>query len=176
LGNFVQGLFKKNKSPQSLVGTKVEYGAGQIYLDGVPFGEIKSIEHIELDKHGNCKNIAWDSNEISFTIDDVDPSLIEELGKMLNTSRTTLPKLIKVPTLLISICDNWEFDSIGVDLSQLEEKGIAHYFCTSTESMEAWYRRIYDDEEECPYDDMETMCLKDAYLYEREDGLWTWSC
>ena len=95
---------------------------------------------------------------------------------MLNTHLTTLPKRIDVPTLLISVYANWEYDSIGVDISQLEETGIAHYFCTSTKPMEEWEADFCEraGQEPIGVGESETVAVKNAKLYQWESGLWTW--
>lgn len=108
--------------------------------------------------------ITWDnevevSNELELTADDY-------LLKIFSRSRTDLPKLIFVPTLLVSCYANWSYDSIGVDLSQLDEKGIAHYWCTSTKSMEEHGAEPGDE-------DPITTMVENAVLIEI-DGCWFW--
>lgn len=204
LGKFVQGIlnnFKKKKpqyepvegtwtiqdkpidikfsplssaSDDSLIGKNVELKDGEVFLNGVSFGKVKSIETISLSDE-IPEDIIKNFNEPIILEGTLESELLEMLQNLANTSKPVLPKRIKVPTLLVSVCANWDYDSIGVDISQLEETGIAHYFCTTTRSMEEWHADLYGDEEECIYDDMETIRLHDATLYEWEDGHWTWS-
>ena len=89
---------------------------------------------------------------------EADIVLVEELEKFFNTSKQDWPKVITVPTLLISVYPNWEYDSVGVDFSQFEEKGLVHYFCTS----------IKDIGEES------SAIIKNGKLIDWGDGFWTW--
>jgi len=105
-----------------------------------------------------------------------DEEVYKELLKKLNTYKQTLPKRIEVPTLLVSCYANWEYDSIGVDLSRIEE-GIAHYWCTSTKSMEEHeqeYCARYGVEDFLQEEEAVTAIVKDAVLFDWGDGMWTW--
>lgn len=119
-----------------------------------------------------------DQAEFDLYEDADEEQLYEELLKKLNAYKSLLPKRIEVPTLIVSAYPNWDCDSIGVDLSLFEEHGIAHFFCTSTKSMEEHMQDFRDrhpdveeweEEEECS-----SVIIKDAVLLEWEDGTWSW--
>ena len=128
-------------------------------------------------------DFAWGNITIptgtSFTISEVDmDKLAQELQKMFNAPLTVLPKRIEVPTLIVSTFGAWSFDSIGVDLSLLEEKGIAHYFCTSTKTMEEHmkeFRALHPDCEEWEEEgEGASVVVKNATLLEWPGGYWEW--
>jgi hypothetical protein len=107
--------------------------------------------------------------KLELSDEEIKDMVIEELEKTLNTSRTFLPKPILVKTLLISCYGNWQHDSCGCDISRLNE-GIAHYWCTSTFSLEKW---CGEDEEWDGEEEIHTI-VNSAYIWEA-DGRWYWS-
>lgn len=116
--------------------------------------------------------------ELDLYEDACDEQLYQELLKMLNTNESFLPKRIEVPTLIVSTYADWDYDSIGVDISLLEEHGIAHFFCTSTKSMaehmQEFMDRHPDVEEWEEEDECASVIIKDAVLLEWGDGTWSW--
>lgn len=65
--------------------------------------------------------------------------IMKELENSANGSRTNLPKRIPTKTLIISVAANQPYEYVATDLSQLEEKGIAHLIHGITEShQERW--------------------------------------
>lgn len=52
--------------------------------------------------------------------------IMEELKFSVNRSRTNLPKRIPTKALIVSIAANQPYEYVAADLSQLEERGIAH--------------------------------------------------
>ena len=162
------GVKFSSLSNDSLIGQTVTLNEGEILIDGKPFGKVLGIETISFDDL--CNIPAEFTAEIS-----CEKNFHEKLA---NTYKSLLPKLIEVPTLIVSTYASWEYDSIGVDLSQLEETGIAHYFCTSTKSieelMDGYMARHpeaepWEDDEDCA-----SIIVKNATLAEWEDGVWTW--
>ena len=169
LGNFVQSLFNKNTPKRGL---RRETGI----LEDSYFMKTDAPAQLNGD-------LAWDSltipTEVSFNINNIDfDELEKELEKLVSTSYQVLPKRHRVETLLISSIGNFEYDSIGVDLSQLEETGIAHYFCTSTkpsqQAVDEWCARCgkesWDTESE-----WQTVVVKNATLLEYPGGFWDWT-
>lgn len=149
LGKIVQdvlNIFRKKK-PQcdgdSLVGKSVVLEDGELFIDGESVGKVLGVEKIDL------------SSVPTQPTEDMEDGLLKKLGNM---AYPLLPKLINVPTLIVSSYANWEYDSVGVDISQLEETGIAHYWCTTTE-----------DADEC------SIVIEDAILLQWGDGYWEWS-
>lgn len=60
--------------------------------------------------------------------------VMKELEILANGSRTNLPKRIPTRALIVSVAANQPYEYIATDLSQLEEKGIAHLIHGITES------------------------------------------
>lgn len=157
LVNFIQGLlniFKKKDKHQDW--TSITFDVVDGYCDEMHLGPGK----ITL----LPKNV-----EILSINSDISDKELKELEKLFSTPKTLLPKRIKVKTLFISCYGNYEYDSTGVDLSQLEEKGIAHYWCTSTKSIEE-----FEDEGEWNGEEELHTVITDAWLLEFEDGSWAW--
>ena len=199
LGKIVQGalnIFKKKK-PQyerglrakcnfledSLIGQEVTLSNEELFIDGVSFGKVLGVEKIPLFEKTDApaqlkRDLAWDKEPIVFEGEFTDQGL-EELKKLASTPYQVLPKRYSVPTLIVSTYASWDYDSIGVDLSQLEEKGVAHFFCTSTKSMEEHiqeFREKYPDweEEEGEEDEGVSIAIPNATLLEWPGGYWEW--
>ena len=194
LGKMVQGalnIFRKKK-PQyerglrancnfledsSFIGQTVTLNEGELLIDGKSFGKVLGIETIPFDSVDDlCKKLDSYNIPVELTAEiSCDKDLQEKLA---NTYKSLLPRLIQVPTLIVSSYASWEYDSIGVDLSQLEETGIAHYFCTSTKSIEELMSEYLARHPEAePWEDDEdssSIVVKNATLAEWEDGVWTW--
>ena len=102
----------------------------------------------------------------------------KELEKILNMGKQKVTNAIEVKTLLVSIYANCKYDATGVDLSQLEERGIAHHFGMHVESMEELLRFVpqeWVEELEIDIDQNAiTVMVPDALLLELEDGTWIW--
>jgi hypothetical protein len=83
-----------------------------------------------------------------------DCRLLEEIMKELeisaNGSRTNLPKRIQTRALIVSVAANQPYEYIATDLSQLEEKGIAHLIHGITEShQDRWEKdKVFASEED----------------------------
>lgn len=75
-----------------------------------------------------------------------------QLEISLSTPLTVLPKRIKTRGLIVSIYANQPQEYFAIDLSQLEEKGIAHMITARTESHE---ELIKEYEKECGTDNAE---------------------
>ena len=186
LGKIVQGVLNifRKKKPSIAMETKGSAdGNGMVLVSG-------PVTLTPTEKYGvQPVTISWEDGsetkldrgaraELDIYDDACDEQLHQELLKMLNTYKSFLPKRIEVPTLIVSAYANWDCDSIGVDLSLLEEHGIAHFFCTSTKSMEEHmqdFRDRYPDVEEWEEEEeCSSVIVKDAVLLEWEDGTWSW--
>lgn len=194
LGKIVQGvlnIFKKKPKykrglrakcnfieDSSMIGKEVFLNEGELFIDGESFGKVLKIDKLDLpdsffektDKPTELKcDLTWEDSQIDIS------NLVKNLA---NTYESLLPKIIRVPTLIVSTYASWDYDSIGVDFSQFEEKGIAHYFCTSTKSMDehmAQFRECHPDYEEWEEDDEgSSIVVRNALLAQWEDGTWTW--
>ena len=181
LGKVVQKalkIFSKEKPQQgkSLLGCQVSLNPGGVlFIDDSPIGVVSEIYQTTDEPAKLMRDLHWDQ-EFTFS-SSLDPDLSKELKNLANTAYPILPRLIKVPTLLVSLYADYEYDSKGVDISQLEETGIAHYWITTTKSIDWWNRELYGDDEELyvPEEDgCATAYIQDATLIEWEDGSWSW--
>ena len=117
---------------------------------------------IILDETGKVK-LEWKKY-----LDEEDCRLLEEIMKELeisaNGSRTNLPKRIPTKALIVSVAANQPYEYLATDLSQLEEKGIAHLIHGITEShQDRWEKdKAFASEEE--------MELVREYLEEHGNG------
>ena len=153
LGKFFQDLFKKNKKPAD---TTQRWSDISITLP---------IE-ISTDNIYELREETWHE----FT---------EELKKLDSTYYPILPKRIPVKTLIVSTFTAQPYDSVGVDLSQLEQ-GVAHFFVTCKENMaeqaERYSMKFHEDPEE--WLDLEhegaSCVIHNAVLLDYGDGRWDW--
>lgn len=188
LGKFVQGILnifkKKNKTQETHTFSFISNGpisySGE--LDNIQMGPgiiTISPNQTELPVKLTYKDEFKRGKRAELNLfEDASDNDREELKKLLNAYLTDLPKRIHVPTLIISTYASWDYDSIGVDISQLEETGIAHYWCTSTQSMKEHmddFRNRHPEVEEWDEDgESSSIIIPDAYLIEWPRGLWTW--
>ena len=183
LGKIVQSalnIFRK-KDPQSLVGKQVTIQNGELYIDGEAFGKILAVEKLSLEEFEKTDYPAIIKNdakwECSFEMEMSDEEK-ELLEKLANTHESLLPKRHQVPTLIVSTYASWDYDSVGVDISQLEETGIAHFFCTTTKTMEEAAYEFHERHPESEPWDLDgeqsaSVIVKDAALIQIGD-YWTW--
>ena len=169
LGKKVQTLFKKifgkkNKEPQSsstsnwtnIGSTDIRLGAGEVFLDGMSLGKVESItliskEDIPDETQESLKSIFGDG-EINCGWVEI-PSKPEIQKNFFNIPLTLLPKRYWCKTLLITLAANQPYDYQAVDMSQYEEKKLAHYIVGSTKSqqeLEAEAAEMWDEEENGP--------------------------
>lgn len=116
--------------------------------------------------------------ELSLFEDAIPEDEFKELEKLFSIYLTDLPKRYWVKTLIVSCYASFDYDSIGADISQLEETGIAHYWCTSTRSMSEWdkdlqQRHILEEPLEIDTEE-EHVIVNNAILEEWPNGYWTW--
>ena len=170
LGKKVQGLLdkifgKENKKPQNwddtsgwtnITSTDMKLGAGEVFLDGVSLGKVESITSISKE---DISEEAWESLKSIFGDGEINcgwveiPSQPEIQKNFFNIPLTLLPKRIPVKTLLVSLAANQQWDYQAVDMSQYEEKGLAHFIvgrtCDMEELLEEYFSETqYSSEEE----------------------------
>lgn len=114
---------------------------------------------------------------MTFTMDNVEFNEELLLEKLSSTSLTNLPKYYSCKALILSVYGNQPWSGIGVDLSQYEEKGLAHFFVMRAESPEEVmeeYRRKHPDStlEYNEGEDSISAILPDTILIEYGDGTW----
>ena len=191
LGKKVQGLLdkifgKKDKKPQSWHGTSgwtnitstdMKLGAGEVFLDGVSLGKIESITSISKE---DIPDETWESLKSIFGDGEINcgwveiPSQSEIQKNFFNIPLTLLPKRIPVKTLLVSLAANQQSDYQAVDMSQYEEKGLAHFIigrtCGMEELLEEYFAEQEYNSEEEEQKDKEWL---EEMLSEAEDGLFS---
>ena len=190
LGKKVQGLLdkifgKKDKKPQSLdtkswtniTSTDMRLGAGEVFLDGVSLGKVESITSISKE---DISEEAWESLKSIFGDGEINcgwveiPSQPEIQKNFFNIPLTLLPKRYSCKTLLVSLAANQQSDYQAVDMSQYEERGLAHFIVGRTCDMEELLEEYtaeqeYNNEEE-KQEDEEWL---EEILSEAEDGLFS---
>lgn len=115
LGKEANGLWKNHVSD------------GVFYINGKPIGEVKEVEVLnfkQLDEQVRAlQNVIDKDFELVF-----DSSTGKnELEKFFNIAYPILPKHYWCKTLIITIAANQPYEYQSMDISQLEEKGIAHF-------------------------------------------------
>lgn len=102
------------------------------------------------------------------------PSQPEIQKNFFNIPLTLLPKRIPVKTLLVSLAANQQSDYQAVDMSQYEEKELAHFIigrtCSMEELLEEYFAEQKYNSEEEKQGDKEWL---EEMLSEAEDGLFS---
>lgn len=190
LGKKVQGLLdkifgKKNKKPQSydtsgwtnITSTNMKFGAGEVFLDEVSLGKIESITSISKE---DISEEAWESLKSIFGDGEISCGWVEiplqpEIQKnFFNIPLTLLPKRYSCKTLLVSLAANQQSDYQAVDMSQYEERGLAHLIigriCGMEELLEEYFAEQKYNSEKEKQEDKEWL---EEMLSEAENGLFS---
>ena len=121
LGAEANGLWKNHVSD------------GIFYIDGEPIGEVKAIEVLSAENSDYYKELDNQIKALQNTFDK-DFELVfnsstgkNELEKYFSISRTILPKHYWCKTLIVTIAANQPYEYQSMDVSQLEERGVAHF-------------------------------------------------
>lgn len=143
LGKSVQRLWnkifgkKKQYDPLSAEANgfwKNHVSEGVFYIDGEPIGEVKTISSLTPEEHDKAlaeiediiANIDWNKMaknlELELTMDNK-----KELENLANIFYPILPKHYSCKTLILTIAANQPYEYQSMDISQLEERGIAHF-------------------------------------------------
>ena len=163
LGKKVQELLDKifgtkDKKPQSydtsgwtnITSTDMKLGAGEVFLDGVSLGKVESITSVSKE---NISEESWESLKSIFGDGEINcgwveiPSQPEIQKNFFNIPLTLLPKRIPVKTLLVSLAANQQSDYQAVDMSQYEEKGLAHFIIGRPYGMEELLEEYFAEQE-----------------------------
>jgi hypothetical protein len=146
LGEKVQNLLdrifgKKETQPQKestcthVNSNYLSFGPGEIFIDGQPFGQVKSITSLSRDEvtseqWDNILSLFGDGNtnytQVSFS---AQPEIQENF---FNIPLTLLPKRYPCKALILSLAANQPYDYQAVDMSQYEERKIAHFIVGRT--------------------------------------------
>lgn len=140
LGKKVQELWnrifgKKEQEPQnsdviSWTNTDIKLGAGEVFLDGVSIGKVESITSIN---RNDISDETWESLISIFGDGEINCGLVKipsdmELPKnFFNIPYPLLPKRYWCKTLILSLAANQPYDYQAVDMSQYEERKLAHF-------------------------------------------------
>ena len=168
MGEFIRRLGKSvQKLWNKIFGKKEQYSAETnglwknhlsdcvLYINGESIGEVKEIENLNY----NFKQLDEQVRALQNTIDK-DFELVfdsstgkNELEKFVNMVYPILPKHYWCKTLIVTIAANQPYDYQSMDISQLEERGIAHFVIGHTigfQEIEEEYMREskLDSEEE----------------------------
>ena len=166
LGKIVQGIknfFRKKSQPQE---------NAWVFYSGTPLS-MPDFNTPEKDIPLFTINTP---KEITFTIDNA--QFDEELlwQKLISMPLTDLPKHYRCKTLILSVYPNSSWTGTGVDMSQYEEKGLAHFFVCRPESgeelLEEYARNFPEADIEELGDGGLSCIIPDAVLLEYEDGIW----
>lgn len=205
LGEKVQGLLdkifgKKSKKPQNpdtknwtnITSTDMKFGAGEVFLDGISLGKVESITSISKD---DIPEEVWESLKSIFGDGEINcgwveiPSQPEIQKNFFNIPLTLLPKRYSCKTLLVSLAANQPYDYQAVDMSQYEERKLAHFIvgrtCDMEELLEEYFSEVQYSSEEEEQEDREFLeeiiedglfstCVGEATLLHYEElGVWS---
>lgn len=192
LGKKVQELLdkifgEKDRKPQSLntkswtniTSTDMKLGAGEVFLDGVSFGKVESITAISKE---DSSEETWESLKSIFGDGEINCGWVEissqpEIQKnFFNIPLTLLPKRYSVKTLLVSLAANQQSDYQAVDMSQYEEKDLAHFIVGRTCDMEELLEEYDSEDKEWleEIDGLFSTCVGKATLLHYEElGIWS---
>ena len=143
LGKLVQDLLDKIRKPKKQEYESISSVFGTIDTGTKEFNTVDKNGFVEIP---HCADVEF---ELVYDED----QLINSLEKYFSISRTLLPKRIEVKTLILTLAANQQSDYQAVDLSQYEEKGLAHFIVGRTTGLkelmdEYLMEQTYDSEEE----------------------------
>jgi hypothetical protein len=143
LGKLIQDLLDKIRRPKKQEYESISSIFGTTYTGTKEFNTVDKNGFVEIPSHA----------DVNFELVYDEDQLINSLEKYFSISRTLLPKRIEVKTLILTLAANQQSDYQAVDLSQYEERGLAHYIVGRTTGLkelmdEYLMEQIYDSEEE----------------------------
>ena len=142
LGKWLQDLLDKIRKPKKQEYESISLESGTVYTGMKDFNTV--------DNNGFFK---IPSNvDVNFELVYDEEQLINSLEKYFNISRTLLPKRYLVKTLILTLAANQQSNYQAVDMSQYEEKGLAHFIVGRTTGLkelmdEYLMEQVYDKEE-----------------------------
>jgi hypothetical protein len=186
LGKKIQELLdkifgKKDKKPQNhdtKSWTRITNTDSEVFLDGVPLGKVESITSISKE---DISEEAWESLKSIFGDGEINCGWVEiplqpEIQKnFFNIPLTLLPKRIPCRAIILSLAANQQSDYQAVDMSQYEERRIAHLIigraCGLEELMCEYMCDCVAQEEQLDEEDIEWM--KEEVARCKESGLFS---
>lgn len=162
MGEFIRRLGKKAQELlNKIFGKKKQYDPlckeanglwknhlsdGIFYINGEPIGEVKEVEVLSSDFKQLDEQVRALQNVIDKDFELVFDSSVDKNGleKFFNMTYPILPKHYRCKTLILSIAANQPYEYQSMDISQLEERGIAHFVIGRTigfQEIEQEYRQ-----------------------------------
>ena len=164
LGKFVQDLLDKIRKPKKQEYESISSIFGTIDTETKEFNTVDKNGFVMIPSHA----------DVNFELVYDEDQLINSLEKYFNISRTLLPKRYLCKTLLVSLAANQQSDYQAVDMSQYEEKGLAHFIigrtCDMEELLEEYFAEQEYNSEEEKQEDKEWL---EEMLSEAENGLFS---
>lgn len=186
LGNFVQTLWNKIFGKKKEKIEDITLGKGTVFINNEPFGEVKQIkmlskEEVSTDQWNNLISLFGDGETNTATLEILPED--NTLENFFNIPLTFLPKPYWCETLLVTVTANQESDYQAVDMSQYEEKKLAHFIIGRKDDWDKIFEEYYEDEQEEEEDSallelgredgFLSVYIGKATLYHLEDlGLW----
>ena len=168
----IKSLFSKKENKNF----EIELAPGTWYINGnecnVKFTSLENNNFETTDFPAQLKcDLKWEA-DLTGELDLNE----KELEKMLNTSLTNLPKCYPCKALILSVVPNSPWEGTGVDMSQYEEKGLAHFFVCRKQSqeelLEEYWAQHPESTLEVDEEGMISAVIPEAILLEYEDGIW----
>ena len=186
LGKKVQNLFnrifgKKEQEQENepmTSGYVQMLGPGEIFIDGKSFGRVESITTVSKDE---VTSDQWDSIMSLFgdgksNYAQVDFSAQPEIQKnFFNIPLTFLPKRYWCKMLILSLAANQPYDYQAVDMSQYEERKLAHFIvgrtCSIEELMEEYLEEVKNNFSSPEEVEEEREWLEETFVRATENGM-----
>ena len=142
MGEFIKRLGRKVQTLLNrIIGKKEQSNSSSVETKEAETDKDYQVLHAELDKEIKVLQEKID-NGFELVFDSSTGK--NELEKYFSISRTILPKHYWCKTLIISIAANQPYEYQAMDISQLEERGVAHFVIGRTigfQEIEEEYKR-----------------------------------
>lgn len=156
LGKKVQSLLdrifgKEEKQPQDEVvftsSNNLSFGPGEVFIDGRSIGRAESITTLNKDELYSIYGLSVGDSDGETNRGWVEiPSGSELSLKFSNIPESLLPKRYRCKALILSLAANQPYDYQAVDMSQYEERKLAHFIvgrtCSVEEMMEEYLAEV----------------------------------
>ena len=156
LGKKVQSLLdrifgKQETQPQEEVvftsSNNLSFGPGEIFIDGRSIGRVESITTLGEDELYSIYGLGVGDSDGKINRGRVEiPSGPETQEFSFNIPLTLLPKRYPCRALILSLAANQPYDYQAVDMSQYEERKLAHFIvgrtCSVEEMMEEYLAEV----------------------------------
>lgn len=156
LGKKVQSLLdrifgKEEKQPQDEVvftsSNNLSFGPGEVFIDGRSIGRVESITTLNKDELYSIYGLSVGDSDGETNRGWVEiPSGPELSLKFSNIPESLLPKRYWCRGLILSLAANQPYDYQAVDMSQYEERKLAHFIvgrtCSVEEMMEEYLAEV----------------------------------